>query len=865
MLPGGDRPAPGQRLVFGFVNLLIVGTVVAGMAGAAFLTVRSWQDGSGARPSLLAVLAVGVAALVLALIVWRPAPRTHRPAALLLGIIVVSRIGYTVAVDQPRFSDFAIMWDYAESIATGPYREPGGPGDFQAMVESRAFPYLVPVARLSGGRPWGYQLANALAVGLCALLAYGFACSLANRKAGLIALWLIAFAPEPLIASEIPTHDIPGALFALLAVALGLLLLRWDSEGKRGAAPLGLGLLLGLVLWVADLQRGMGPFLLAAILIGTVLHFAANPGRRAGWAFVPMVLLPLLTTAVLGRTALPLIAGPTATQESAMAKWRWLAIYANSESAGYWDLEGLLPLLRTLDERELRSFALARTASDVVDAGPVRLRNYTKRIATLNRLGSQYHWYLDDSVEGRPWNPTALLGRDAGQRLSAFLRRYSESFRMIFLLLTVAAVGTLVFFGRPDGRLYVPLLTVAVLILALGFLGEAQPRYLFPAWFLMPVYVGWFLTRGIGTEQWRMRQAGRRAVEIGIAAAISGVIVAAALMVLGIGLRTGWPRLIPTGVKTYEGGAVPQGRYRSLLTAGSPAAAIAHLPARGRVTAFTVRSLDAKLPCATPIRLAVNAQPAGPRREQLPLVPVEERYPLGEVVEEVVSRPRLVEREQRDDRASDDEADDDEPDLLERLDGGRHEQEHDDQAEEHRERLQRLTFLCHVDLGRVDHLRRQDRGRDDEERPAGSERIDLSPRDEHLNHEREHEEGDQDPVQLELERQVDGKPVQLDRHEPERCDEDEERVRPGDQLTTRLAEGDDRRREEADRSRRDCRASRGEAEEQHERPCRDDRDDRQWIGGGTTRCDGGACFQLSGLLAGSAALSLGPARRARRL
>jgi 4-amino-4-deoxy-L-arabinose transferase-like glycosyltransferase len=526
---------------------------------------------------------------------------------------MVSRIGYSVAVHQQRFSDFEIMWNYAEATATGPFQLPGATGDYEAMVESRALPYLVPVAMLSGGRPIGYQLANAIASALCALLVYGIACRTVNRKAGLMAVWIIAFSPEPLMAAEIPTHDIPGALFGLVTVTLGCLLLRENLERGRRGTLLGLGLLLGISLWVTDFQRGTGPFILGALLLATLIGVVRTDARRSIWLFASAVLLPLVVTSFLKRTAFPQIVGHRATRETSLASWRWLAIHGNSESIGYFDLEGLTPVLRSLDEAELRALALARTASDIADAGSTRVRNYAKRIATLYRFGSQYHWYLDDSVDGRPWIPTALLDQENGKRLSSLLRGYSEGFRLVFLALALIAVIVLVLGHRPDPRLYLPALVLAAMSLALGLFGEAQPRYLFLAWFLLPIYIGWLLTGNGLPERWRP-EAGGRLLEVAMAAILTGILTLALVPALRAGLRAGWPRLIRTGQLSYGGAAGAVGRYRTLLSGDSAAAATLQVPARGRLTAYAARAPHASPPCSTQLRVFLGQQPIGDAR-----------------------------------------------------------------------------------------------------------------------------------------------------------------------------------------------------------------------------------------------------------
>jgi hypothetical protein len=614
--PAPTKPDRTQALLYGLMNLLVLGTIVAGAAGAAFLTLRSWLDPGGTRPTLPAVLLVAFAAAVLVLLVRRQPPRSHRLAGLLIAGIVLSRLGYTLAVDQPRFSDFATMWDYAEAVATGPFQQPGAratgrDAGWQALVESRALPYLAPVAKLSGGRPIGYQIANSIAVGLCALLVYGIASSVVNRKAGLIALWLIAVAPEPLLAAEIPSHDIPGTLFALLALGLVVRMHRWNRENSASQRTfIGAGLLLGFLLVLADLQRSTGLFLLGATAGSAVLLLIQAGWRRSRWVVIATVIVPFLTTTVLSRTVVRPIVGQAAMTEANTAKWVWIAMNANSESIVEWHLEGLFPLLLALDSSEVRTFALARAASDIADAGSARIRNYAKRIATLSSLGSQYFWYLgDQSILERRWVPTRILDQPAGERLRALLRGYSEAFRLLFLLLAVVSVTGILLFSRPEPRLHLPLLVLAVLLLALGLLGETQSRYLFPAWFLLPIGMGWFLTHGLSRTGWILATAKRRAAEMGAAGILTGIALLTAVVIARAGIRSGWPRLIETRTLTHSGGAIAVGRYRWLLPADSTVKIGAQLPARGRVTAYAVRDQYAPLPCTTSVHLSVNDRP----------------------------------------------------------------------------------------------------------------------------------------------------------------------------------------------------------------------------------------------------------------
>jgi hypothetical protein len=242
---------------------------------------------------------------------------------------------------------------------------------------------------------------------------------------------------------------------------------------------------------LAELQRGVGIFLAGALATGGALLVFDHERPRRFTALLELVGLPLLLGALvasMARRSLEHEPGEIA----ARARWTWLAGYGNSESAG--DLNDILrlqPLTRSLNDTALRRFALARTESDFADRPVARITNYARRAAGLFQLGGQYNFYLDDPVWGRSWEPTWALSSAAGKRLSAFLRAYTEGFRLIFLGWGLLVVLLVIFRGPTSASFLIPLLFLAFLVLGLGLLGETQSRYLFPIWFILPSYLAW--------------------------------------------------------------------------------------------------------------------------------------------------------------------------------------------------------------------------------------------------------------------------------------------------------------------------------------------------------------------------------------
>ena len=426
-------------------------------------------------------------------------------------------------------------------------------------------PVLVPAAILARGNPFAYKLANALAVVACTALVYWLALALAGRKAALLSAWLVALTPEPLMAAVSPSEDILGSVFALLSLALLLRLQRSCVEPSvRWARVIGAGALLGGCLFLADLQRGLGPFLLAAIAAVTLLQAVESGRWRAtGRLAVVSIGLPLVVFGVFSAAVRERALGPEARRMVSRATWRWLATFGNSESDGSPDAAlGLRSRLSSLSDAELRQFALSRTMSDLVDApATTRLVNYSRRIAALHHLGDQYGYYLTDTAWGMKWAPTRILSARGGERLGAFMRTYSDVFRVAFLALGLVALLDLVLVSGSRAELYGPVLLTSFMTLGLGLLGAVQARYLFPLWFILPVYVGRFVAR-LRTEEAPRGAALRSAlVDTAWASATAVVVMVAVMLAWRVGGAPRMGKMVKAGDFTSQGRVTQRGRY----------------------------------------------------------------------------------------------------------------------------------------------------------------------------------------------------------------------------------------------------------------------------------------------------------------
>jgi hypothetical protein len=451
-----------------------------------------------------------------------PAKRVDVFAGALIAAGFLFRLGYVLLVDEPATNDFENMWRFALRMAASPGTE--RPTDVEQL---RALPFLTPVAFLGHGRPLSYQVANCVALAVTSLLAYQLARRHLGAAAAALGLAFATVAPEPTLAAEIPTHDIAGALFLLGALVL------LDRLDRCGPSPvpkiwrlLATACGLGLVLFVLDLQRGLGPFVMLAA--GLVAVFPADgwSWRISGRRVLFMVVVPVALTS-LGNRLLDATLEISSGSIRERHQWFWLGAYAASTSSG--THSALARLWRTFSQMttpEVRDFGKARMVSDFADRPAARVPNYLRRVSLLHRLGDQLFFYLppsgtDSESEAGPM-PGRMVRRAAGPATVA----------MCAFLLAGAIVGLILHMVRPRDRRYeIPLITCGALVAALCLLGEAQPRYLFPYWFLLtPIAAIPFvsaraelLSQGVSWS--RLGRGGLAAAGIGLAIAAAALVV----------------------------------------------------------------------------------------------------------------------------------------------------------------------------------------------------------------------------------------------------------------------------------------------------------------------------------------------------
>lgn len=268
----------------------------------------------------------------------------------LLIFIFLSRLFFILYVDQHPVSDFSRMWNYTLNIVnTHQFISP------VSLPEMRTLPYLLPITYLFQGSPFGFKLVNCLTITFSAFLIYYSTSLLFNRSAGLIALTIIAFTPETLFATEIPTHNIPGAFFLISSITSGVIIIRSINITTPSFKKLTISsLLFGFSITLADLQRNLGVFIFLSILLGAVVLFTQKRDKvnrlKLLYIVAYFILIPYLCSFTLIYAVQKYVASDDYIESMKRFGWSTIAFHANSQSLGnvYTSAVPLIPYLNNL-------------------------------------------------------------------------------------------------------------------------------------------------------------------------------------------------------------------------------------------------------------------------------------------------------------------------------------------------------------------------------------------------------------------------------------------------------------------------------------------------------------------------------------
>lgn len=432
------------------------------------------------------VAALALTALLLVARFW-PA-RLGEVTFLIVGTAaaLAAKLAYVHFVRLAPFSDFAGMWSVASKVATEGLSATQAwaaesPGPLRWIYLERVLPFLLPLRLAFGPGPTGYAIANVLAnvaaSGLTFVLARGWFGPAAARVAFVLSL----AAPETLMASILPNHDIPGALYTLLGLFVFDRACRLFLAGRERAA-LAVSLVFGLLSVVVGLQRTTGPFfVLSCAATGLLAVALGGDRRRTGRAALVLFVLPLAL--YLGTSRILRAADLTIPPEVFAAR-RGLVLLAGSDSWSDGAFAHFATLELSYDKLPVRWYPLAaaKIAADTWHTPSARVTGYVAKSRSLYDLGTQTYFY----VQGAQVPGLGVVDGRRVDRATTFSRCFSVVFVGCFLVGCFRLFATS---GVPV-RAFVPLVYLAAVSSLILFFALVQPRYLYQIWFIGAIYAG---------------------------------------------------------------------------------------------------------------------------------------------------------------------------------------------------------------------------------------------------------------------------------------------------------------------------------------------------------------------------------------
>lgn len=461
------------------VPLLLLLALVLSQYG---LQVAAFFGSSGVYSaySVAAMLAIAVGLLFFA-VVRRKTP--FHPVGFLacsLTAAAVLYIGYISSIEVAWVSDFKGMWLHAvDMVASGNYT-------VRSIYNERALPVLVPAILLFGPNPAVVPFVNVLFLLGIQLAGYDLARRVAGHRAaqGFAVLWIGAM--EPILALPITSHDIWGLFFLVLflwgfRVTFDRLVAGQLSTTRYkwiiAACVVGLAITLTLL----DMQRELAPFVILGFgLAGLLLALKGVAGQVR---LRPALLLAAGVFLLFGGITTGLKLGGhmlTSAQGETLAQIR-IGAYGSSLSNGNYGQGQVIQktFFNPVDEQARRDLVKAIPLSDLALQPVARIGNIVHRAQRQALLGSQTYFYQTDAKTESAW-------------LLPLTRAYNVCYSIVLAALSLWLILPLLRrLDSLDGLVQLSLLSTLVGLLLL--VGESQPRYIFPLWFILPQLVAFAL------------------------------------------------------------------------------------------------------------------------------------------------------------------------------------------------------------------------------------------------------------------------------------------------------------------------------------------------------------------------------------
>lgn len=402
----------------------------------------------------------------------------------------ILRYLFVFKYQQNYYSDFKTMWNHAIKLVESGWIRP------DRLQTERPLASLVPLVAIFGHSTAVFKIFNITVITLQNLMCASLSARWFSPLAGILCFILLSFIPEFYFASLIPTHDISGSFYLVLYLWLFNIGTTFSSQKKK-LYIFSIFFVLTIIGLLLDIQRNL--FLLAwlATLIFSLLTFLTKkPSQEKD--FIKWILFALILQIIsfnIIKTAL--ISGGVLFPRNPSDK-TWNAFtYSHSFSSGYysrgqnfwkkyaWTL-GSKPkkhnyIITNTDD--LFYYASAIRGSDLFYNYSEKPKNYLSRLRRLTRLGNVNFYYT--RLAGYNKKEQELINLKFGEINKVHNKTYS-----ILLLFTLSLLFLASFFkSRINHRIYLPILCSGLLIIALGLIGENQPRYLFICWSLWTIII----------------------------------------------------------------------------------------------------------------------------------------------------------------------------------------------------------------------------------------------------------------------------------------------------------------------------------------------------------------------------------------
>jgi len=408
-------------------------------------------------------------------------------SAIFVGLCL--KLAYVFLMDVRLISDFESMWRIVTETITS-----GWPERITHVHQQRVLLFLVPLARLFGNSPLVYKIGNVVILMLSSLVSFSLARRWFGEDAARASLFLILLVPETFFNLCIPTHDIPGAFLLLTSLwMLDTLLMSVDK--KSWITCLITGLFLGISVEFLEIQRSLSLVFWLAVLM--FIAYRASQTRGISLRDTPkkiplfsskrayLILLFVFFSFLVSKGVYFLLESNGLILSDKVKSKGWTFDFIRSTDS--WDTVGgyfyqwqnYSPYTKNGNTYN-SSIAVNKILSDTYYNSFDRISNYLRRAERLYSLGSQSFFYYGINIQ----LPSSRL---KGKKIADFLTHHNMVFVLFFEIAFILSSILMLITNRINPRAFPSLLTLSFLSGALLILGESQPRYMYPIWFIAPM------------------------------------------------------------------------------------------------------------------------------------------------------------------------------------------------------------------------------------------------------------------------------------------------------------------------------------------------------------------------------------------